>query len=212
MGSGPPHRGTIDNTAAFAREFVLARLRGFEKDIQICLTPIASKTRRGLTHAYFPALGACCGIMEYLTALHRGRTDSVGWRQVSDWALLFLPQPEYDVDVVRVLIEAFRHPVAHRGIASGVWVDRNPGPGYGRRLTWKILANARRPAVRIVSENGELTRDPPWACPYTHRVHIHLRAMKVDIRNAAKHYVREIADSHVLQNNFVACMRQLYPT
>lgn len=210
MGSGPRHRGTIDNPAVFARKFVLARLGGFAKDMQICLTPHKLKPS-GVTHAYFPALASCCAIIEYLTALYCGSINGLGWRQVSNWAHRYLPQPDYDEDAVRVLVEAFRHPVAHRGIASGVWVDRNPELGHRRRLTWKVFANSRRPAIRVVSENGFLTKDPPWDCRYTHRVHIHLRAMKVDIQRAAKRYVREIASSKTLQNNFLACMRQLYP-
>ena len=185
MGYGPDHRGANKHEGTFAKRFVLDRLAGFEKDIGICLIAVPSNTRRGNTHAYFPALAACCGVIEYLTALHRGRTSGIGWRQVSDWAVLFLKQPDYDEDVIRVLFEAFRHSIAHRGIASGIWIDRNPGPGHGRRITWKVKANSQRPAVEIASEPGTLTKDPPWPCDYTHRVHIHLKSMQVDIRRAA---------------------------
>jgi hypothetical protein len=209
MGSGPRYRGTIDNPGEFAREFVQGRLGGFEKDMQICLT--RRKLNGGITHAYFPALASCCGIIEYFTALYFGKIKGIGWRQIADWTHRYLPQSGYDEDTVRILVQVFRHPVAHRGIASGVWIDRNHSSTNVRRLTWKVLADTRRPAISIVPENGTLTKDPPWDCPYTHRVHIHLKAMKVDIRNAANRYIREIASNKNLQNNFLACMRQLYP-
>lgn len=211
MGSGDPHRGTVNDPASFAPKFVLARLAGFEKDCEICLTPMPSKTRRGMTHAYFPTLSACCSFIEYLTALHRGNINGVGWPDVAEWAQQFLPQPDYDSDVARVLFQAFRHPIAHRGISSGVWIDRNPGPGRERRLTWKVLANGRRPSVRILAENGQLETDPPWPCLYTHQVHIHLRTLKVDIRNGARLYAKRVGKDPELQDRFAACMRQLYP-
>jgi len=177
--------------AAFAKQFVLARLSGFEKDIEICLTPIPSNARSGLTHAYFPALATCCGTIEYLTAMHFGRVDGLGWRDVSRWASTYLPQPQYGEDTVRVFFEAFRNSVAHRGIASGIWRDQKPGPGHGRRITWKVFADARRPSIRIVAEAGTLKNDPPWPCKYSHRVHIHLKSLALDIREAATRYAAE---------------------
>lgn len=211
MGSSPKHRDVVNDIGKFARKFIDGRLTGFDKDMKICLTPVQSKTRSGMTHAYFPALAACCGTLEYFTALHRGSVRGVGWQQVSDWAGKFLPQPDYNREVIRTLIEAFRHPVAHRGIASGVWIDRRRGDGRGRRITWKIHADAKRPAFQILEKKNQLVLDPPWPCPYTHRAHIHLRALWIDIRKAAKRYRDELKVSQHLQRNFEACMRQLYP-
>lgn len=206
-----PHRGSSDDIGAFASNFILSRLAGFEKDMQICLMPILSNTRRGATHAYFPALAACCGTIEYLTAMHLGRLNGLGWRDVAAWAKTYLPQPDYDEDTTRVFFEAFRNSVAHRGIASGIWRDQKPGPGYGRRITWKVLADARRPAIKIISQGGKLKNDPPWPCNYTHRVHIHLKSMVVDIREAATQYSRDISANPDLQSRFTLCMRVLYP-
>lgn len=179
--------------------------------MKICLTPLKSVDRPGTTHAYFPALAACCGTLEYLAGLHRGNTNGIGWQQIADFADRYLPQPDFNRETVRILFDAFRHPVAHRGIASGVWVDQSRGGGWGRRLTWKISADARRPACEVVSEVGVLKKDPPWPCPYTHRVHIHLRGLWVDIRKAARLYTKDIGKNQQLQVNFEACMRQLYP-
>ena len=208
---GRSHRGAKGDIAKFARQFIKGRLEGFEKDMRICLTPIKLKTGSGVTHAYLPALAACCGILEYLTALWRGNTRRIGWQQIADFAEHFLPQPDFNRETVRVLFEVFRHPVAHRGILSGVWVDRNNGTGAGRRLTWKVSADAKRPACEVVAETGVLRLDPPWPCSYTHRGHIHLRSLWGDIRKAATRYGNTIATDHQLQVSFNACMRQLYP-
>jgi hypothetical protein len=196
--------------AMFAGRFVQGRMEGFEKEMRICLTPTVSDA--GVTHAYLPALAACCGTLEYLTALYRRNVRGIGWQQIADFAGRYLPQPDFKTETVRVLFDVFRHPIAHRGIASGVWVDRNRGATAGRRLTWNVSADARRPACEVVSEVGRLMMDPPWPCPYTHRGHIHLRALWVDIRRAAARYSKDVASDQQLQANFEACMRQLYPT
>ena len=211
MERGPAHRGSSGDQAAFAQRFVRDRLKSFEKDMKICLTPLALTSSSSATHAYFPALGACCGTAEYLTGLHRGNLRGIGWRVVADWAATYMTQPDYDRDTIRVLFQVFRHPVAHRGISSGVWVDQHPGEGGPRRLTWKVLADARRPACHIVAEAGELKRDPPWPCAYTHRVHIHLRRLWLDIRDAGDRYADQLARDDLLQQHFKSCMRQLYP-
>lgn len=211
MGSRPPHRGAENDRAAYAKRFVTARVAGFAKDIQICLTPIPSKTRSGSTHAYFPALGACCGLLEYLTMLNRGRTDPPGWHNVSAWAQRYMPQPDYDEDRIRILVDHFRNSIAHRGIASGVWIDKKPGPGRGRRLTWKAFEDSLRPSIQVVAEEDQLLKYPPWQCSYTHRVHIHLESLAADIRRGALLYADEVSTTSSLLNKFFACMENLYP-
>jgi hypothetical protein len=185
-------------------------MEGFRKDIHICLTGVPSKNRSGKTHAYFPALSACCGTLEYLTGLYLGRTG-IGTQQVQRFSAAFMPQPDYGQDIVRVLFEAFRHSVAHRGIASGVWVDHQPGPGQGRRITWKLFATNKGPACAICPCKGVLKNDPPWECVYTHRMHIHLGSLSSDIRESASSYIQMLSHSDELVANFKACMKKLYP-
>jgi hypothetical protein len=120
-------------------------------------------------------------------------------------------QPDYDHDTVRVLFEALRHPVAHRGIASGVWVDRHNG-FEGRRVVWRISAGSKRPACQLLPEVGIVKHDSPWPCSYSHRVHINLKALALDIRDAAHTYAQRVRGDGPLQRNFEAAMRQLYPT
>ena len=211
MGIGPDHRGTIDDTPLFARRFIEGRLAGFAKDMEVCLKPLKIPGRRTPTHAYFPALGTCCGTLEYLAALHYGNVNSIGWDVLANWTARYLPQPDYDNAVTRILVLAFRNSVNHRGIASGVYVDPRPGPGHGWRYTWKVHADAIRPACEIREELGTLIKDSPWPCSYTHRVHIHLKGLQVDIRNGARKFVEDIGAKPQLQRNFEACMNQLYP-
>ncbi len=205
------HRGLHDQPGSFARAFVLARVEGFKKDLEICLRPMPSRTRKGNTHAYFPALAACFGLMEYLTALGRGNVSGVGWRQIADWAASYLPPDQYTGNNVRVLFDAFRHSVAHRGIASGVWVDQNRGPTQGYRLTWFITASGSRPAFSINPKPGVLTKDPPWPTPYTHRVTIHLKALAKDLMSAATKYADDLEQNEAMQARFFRCMERLYP-
>lgn len=208
----PAHRGAgVGQPGRFAERFIRSRIAGFEKDMRICLTPVKASGRSGMTHAYFPALGTCCATLEYLAGLYRGNLRRISAQHIADWAQRFLRQPDYDRDTIRILFDAFRHPVAHRGIASGVWIDQRPGPTHGHRLTWKVLANAQRPACRVLADPGHLQRDPPWQCRYTHRVHIHLKGLVVDIRRGAIRYARVIATDPYLQRNFMTCMEQLYP-
>lgn len=179
--------------------------------MRICLRPERSRTDPGNTHAYFPALAACCALLEYMAGLSRGNTHGVGSPDVVRWAATYLPQPAYDADHARVLFEAMRHPIAHRGIASGIWVDRNQGAGMGRRVTWKVFADARRPAVSIIPEVGQLVNDPPWPCPYSHRIHVHLKGLEVDIRRGIGRYMNALERDPLLLGNFDRCMHQLYP-
>ena len=207
------HRGAHDNLPQFASNFVRGRLAGFEKDMRICLkgTYKISNNRSVLTHAYFPALMSCCGTLEYLAGLHIGRVNrSVGVPNLIKYATKYLPQPAYSPDIVRVLFDAFRDPIAHHGIASGVWVDQHPET-KGRRFVWKVLADARRPPLGVVAPGGVLKIDPPWDCPYTHRVHIRLGRLWRDIRDSGDGYIADLASSKDLQAKFRRCMEQLYP-
>jgi hypothetical protein len=210
VSSSQSHRGAAANISEFAVRFIDGRLAGFEKDMSICLTAIELPTGAGKTHAYFPALAACCGMLEYMTALYWGNTRNIGWQQVTEWASRYLPQPDYDHDTIRIFFEAFRHSVAHRGIASGVWVERLKGR-VPRRVTWRVHANSKRPACRLVVEDGELKRDPPWSCRYTHRMHIHLKRLQLDLHSGAERYREAICGDAKLQSRFEECMKQLYP-
>jgi hypothetical protein len=203
-----PHRGAGGDRAAFARRFVEGRLQGFRKDIAICLTD--TRVEGKLTHAYFPALGSCCGTIEYLSGLYEGRLQDLGFQHWWAFAEKYLGEA-YDNDRIRVLYQAFRHSIAHRGIASGIWVDRHEN-AQGRRTTWEISELNLSPAISIVAEpGGRLVSDPPWETPYTHRVYIHAGRLAQEIGEAAARYVEELVASEVLLDRFDRCMHELYP-
>ena len=190
-----------------------ARLEGFKKDIQICLTGIPSTVRAGLTHAYFPALAACCATLEYLAGLYLGKAGSrksLGDEAIARYAKEFMPQPTYEAEMIRILFDAFRNAVAHRGIASGVWVDQNKR-GAGRRLTWKVYALEDGRALEVIDEQGQLTKDSPWSCRYTHRVHLRLQRLALDICASADKYLDAVIGDQALQKKFMVCMERLYP-
>ena len=207
------HRGADGDMALFASRFVKGRLRGFKKDMEICLSGRPSKERSGITHAYFPALMNCCGMLEYLARLYTGKPKAANGQNLIVLYSRFLPNPDYSDDTIRVLFRAFRNQIAHRGIASGVWRDEHDD-NLGRRITWKIAADSRRPAVEVVKESGVLLFDSPWECKFTHRAHIHLGRLWRDIRDSAIEpggYCDELISDPELLRKFARCMRDLYP-
>ncbi len=197
--------------AVFAPRFIEGRLAGFEKDMTICLASFDSPSLGRTTHAYFPALAACCATLEYAVALERGNLTPAGWRQVAGFAARYMRQPDFSSETVRVLFRAFRHPIAHRAIASGIWIDQAPGLGHGRRIAWEVSAGTKRPACQLVEDHGILTKDPPWRTPYTHRFHIFLGALWRDISEGARAYAEAVSVSSKLQSRFLTCMQCLYP-
>lgn len=204
----PAHRGANGCTVEFAKDFVQKRLAGFDKDMKICLTGVARQDDPNIeTHAYFPALMSCCSTLEYLAQLYLGKPDkSLGHDKIARYAERHLGKG-YEAEIVRVLFEAFRERIAHRGIATGVWRDRT----NGRRVVWKIEEDDRAPSIEVVEEVGELCTDAPWITPYSHRVYIHLACLGRDICASGQKYRAELERSPELQKNFCACMRHLYP-
>lgn len=210
---GEQHRGANGDMAEFARRFVSARMKGFEKDIKICLTAIPSESRPGNTHAYFPALMSCLGTLEYMTQLYFGRLNPCSDKEIRSYCKEFMP-PSYEADVLRVLLYAFRHPIAHRGIASGVWVDEDRRRPTQRRITWKVTEKTQAPAISIIEQVGTIERDAPWKCPYTHRAIIHIGQLATDIRESAigvAGYCARVSMNKALVDNFTKCMQELYP-
>lgn len=210
MGHRPPHRGFADDIGAFGHAFITTRLEGFLKDIEICLTDTPNG-RGGITHAYFPALATCCAFLEYMTALERGGIDGGGRANVARWAARYLPQPAYGDDPIRVLIEAFRNSVAHRGIATGIWCDRRKGGQISRRVTWMLSESRGTPALQIVEDAGRLTRDPPWPCVHTHRMQIYLRSLADDLAGGARSFAATIRRDPESQRRFRKTMLAMYP-
>lgn len=209
MKEGTPHRGASGDMVLFAQRFLEARFSGFMKDIEICLTGRPADWRPGLTYAYFPALMACCGTLEYLACMYHGRrrcNDDL----VATFAIDFMPQPAYDAEAIRTLFEGFRHKVAHHGIASGVWHDQR----HDRRVTWAIGPDQSGPAIQLRDDARDLVFDPPWPCRVTHIAEIHLGCLASDIKKSAlgaRGYVQALKARNDLVSSFVRCMQYMYP-
>ena len=210
MEDRPLHRGFAEDIGTFANAFVTTRTAGFLKDMEICLTHTPNGAG-GVTHAYFPALATCCAFLEYMTGLARGRLNGTGWREVAAWAARHLRQPDYSEATIRVLMEAFRNSVAHRGIATGIWRDRSDGGRETRRITWMLSELGGTPACQLIEEAGVLERDPPWPCPYTHRMHIYLRSLADELAAGARRYADTLLADADVQQRFENAMRTLYP-
>ena len=71
MGSG----GVFDQ---YAPAYLDERMWQIEKDMAICLSGRPAQNGKGFDHAYFPALTACCGMLELLANLHGGSTERCG--------------------------------------------------------------------------------------------------------------------------------------
>jgi len=135
----PAYRGSGGDLQVFAPRFIADRMQGFEKDMRICLTPVPAAHRKGQTHAYFPALAACCGAIECLGALSVGNPvpikKGLARGAIEEFARRYMTQPDYNREAVRLLWDQFRSGTAHHGITSGVWVDKHAVQA-DRRLTW----------------------------------------------------------------------------
>jgi hypothetical protein len=199
---------------AFAKHFVAARMAGFTKDMRICFTGVPAEHRKGDTHAYFPALAACCATLEYLTALSLGARrafrDGLTKNDIATFAQEHMHPHEYDQEVVRILWLLFRNAVAHRGITTGVWVDNHVNH-QGRRLGWRIGVSSGRPAIEVVPMARTITKDAPWPCATTHIANVRLGQLARDIRGAARRLSANIEADPAAATRFHQAMTHLYP-
>lgn len=108
-------------------------------------------------------------------------------------------------------MRAFRNSVAHRGIATGIWCDRSDHGTIRRRVTWKLLESRGDPACQLIEEAGVLVKDPPWECPYTHRMHIYLRTFSNDLAAGARQLADKLRVDKDLKRRFERAMNELYP-
>lgn len=183
-----PHRGSRGDLRLFAARFIADRMAGFEKDLRICLTGVRATHRKGETHAYFPALAACCGALEYLGALSVGNhvpiRRGLSRGHVQEFARRYMVQPDYDREAVRILWDLFRNGTAHHGITSGIWIDLHADT-FSRRLTWAIDEKTGQPALEVRAKAGTLRKHPPWDCTYTHIATVRVGQLALDVRDAA---------------------------
>ena len=209
-----PYKGSGGDMAIFAPQYLTDRLKTFTKDMIICLTPRPSLEREGNTHAYFPGLINCCGMLELLANLYGGTTRNRTKRYDRIYAYgRFLRHHCYSNDNLRVLYLALRNATAHHSSAGGVWAE-NDKVKNGRRVTWTIYADYNHPALALKAESCVLRNDSPYDCPYTHRMHVRLGRLWRDIRDSvfeSNGYLNALRSDPLLMQEFANCMEHIYP-
>lgn len=208
-----PYKGSGGDLKVYASAFLEERLVGFDKDTNACLEGRPSPSGSGITHAYFPALMNCCGMLEFLGNLYKGNTENSGVSRAVEYAARYLDPKAYSEDNVFLLYVVMRHAAAHLGTLSGVRIPKS-GKYQGKRITWKLYADARKPAILLIKDRGFLTEHPPWDCPHEYRLHVRLKRLQCDIRRSVLKkdgYLSNLLASNALMQNFEKCMHQIYP-
>jgi len=151
-------------------------------------------------------------MLELLGNLYSGDTERTDLKRIFAYSN-YLPQPDYSEENIHLLFFVLRHAAAHLSTLSGVRIPRQ-GAFKGKRITWKIYADARYPAIRLDEETGVLREQPPWNCHYDARLHVRLNRLRCDIRESIVGqggYLEHLQSDAALIRNFERCMLQMYP-
>ena len=206
-----PSMGSDGDSLAYANSYLDERLWQLEKDIGICLAGSRNVDDSGHEHAYFPALIACCGMLELFANLHAGSTNRKKRYDRLYSYCGFLPRHGYTKDNIHVLFGLLRNSIAHHGTAAGVWKD----PTSSRRITWELTANNTRPALELMSGAGTLTKDSFNPCPYSHRLRVRLDRFWRDIRDSVESrtgFRASLNTDAESVSRFHRCISQIFPS
>lgn len=207
------YKGSGGIIEKFAEPYLRDRIKGFDKDMNICLTGIPRDDSPKLTHAYFPALMSCCGMLDLLGSLYQGNAKNSELQWVFDYCDQYMPQPDYSADNIILLYEVLRHPTAHMSTGAGIRKPRY-GSYKEQRVTWKIYEDDDRPAIRLEPDSDVLDEQSPWDSPHDYRLHIHLKRLQCDIGASVlskSGYLHELVHRKALMRNFERCMQHIYP-
>lgn len=202
--------------AVLADKFLTHRISMFDKDMQICLTGIPRKDDPSIdTHAYFPALMACCGFLDLLGSLYKGDAKRSKTSWVVNYCQRFMANPDdYCNDNIVLLFEVVRHGAAHLGVGKGVVIPKY-GTDDNKRITWTIDEHPGSPAIRLESDTGVVLKPTlPWCCPYDHRLHAYLPTLQADIRDSVLRtggYRESVMADHEPLGKFKQAMKDIYP-
>lgn len=203
---------TDDGVIRFAKIFVRKRLKGFKKDIAICLTP-DEKNR----HAYMPGLMACFSLLDLFSGLYAGQVKGHNHNHLIRYMREFAPPGRYDDYDLKVVYVAFRHTLAH---LSHPYFVLNTGKDERLKqkqmlLTWTISEEEIDPPIKLITlqKPKKIKRQPtPWALSYDHRIHISIPSLARDTVDTAQKYLAALKESEELKNNFRKCMCEFYQT
>ncbi len=193
--------------------FLRGRVKGFRKDIEICMT------RKGRTHAYFPALITCIAFADLLSGLNAGKLEGHGRKHLVQYAAQFMNPAHYDAHRLSILYEMFRHKLAHLGHPYAVF-DTGSKPdvfkGSRQRIAWTVQATRRTPPIELVAlSTPRVPRTlTPWPVPYDHRIHVSVRTLAADLVRSVRGpagLLRFVQSDTAAKSRFWKCMETFYP-
>jgi len=200
---------------AFARKFTHGHVKRFRKDISICLTGRRKIGQKGnYTHAYFPALMACVGILDLFSGLHAGDIEHHGLSELQKYARRFLPS--YNEEAIAVLYNCFRHKVAHLGHPYPVFDTRTKKKDFtGERklVGWQVNATRRKPALLLKKlDQPKAIKSAPrkWNVSYDHAMHVSVRQFASDIVESISGYLAYVRNDTGAKRRFEKCMNQYF--
>lgn len=228
-----PNDRTIEDGdwPCFARRFLRERIASARKDLDICLTGQRHPSGKGTTHAYFPALMVCMGLLELLSGLHDGNLEKLEFRTVGRFREKFLKTTTRvagvydDSRLLGLLIAGFRHKVAHLAHPYIVFDTRRTTNRHIRSLlephicvAWEIKKGRSDDcALSLVGKQGRHveTHETPWPVPYNAVFKVSLSALFADVCRACldphNGYLTHLVSSDEAMTRFRCCMEQFFP-
>src|SRR5215475_3839298 len=131
----------------FARRFIKQRLKGFKKDLAVCLKVDKDKDEE---RAFMPMLTNVIALLELFSGLYSGKLTYRNATHLFAYLDKFAPG-RYDDYSIQLLYIVFRHKLAH---ASHPYVGFdtskvNELKSRPMRLAWSITAFPRPEAIKI---------------------------------------------------------------
>jgi hypothetical protein len=203
------HFKSREDVVRFARIFIRRRVKGFEKDINICLTPNAQGS-----HAYMPGLMTCFALLDLLSGLYFGKLDRNNHVEFTRLFRELMPG-RYDEYELKALYVAIRHKLAHFSHPYFV-LNTALEPRLKERpmlLSWTISEEAANPPLQIVKfRRSRLARvqPVPWKTRVDHRIEISIRSLADDAIALARTYTKKLESAPHLWEKFRDCMSEFY--
>lgn len=203
---------TDDGVIRFAKIFLRRRLKGFKKDIAICL-----KADEDNSHAYMPGLMACFSLLDFLSGLYAGKVNGHNHEQLIKYMKVFAPPNRYKDYHLKLAYVAFRHTLAHLSHPYFVLNTKNDKRLQEQKmlLTWTISEEAHDPPIRLITfpTPMRIRKQPtPWKLSYDHRIYISIRTLADDTMDTAPKYLAKLKQDAKLKDNFRKCMHEFYQT
>jgi hypothetical protein len=202
---------------SYSQKFARGHIGRFRKDISICLKGKPRKGQRGnYTHAYFPALMACIGILDLFSGLYAGKIERHNVKELKKYSRKFLPN-SYTNELVEIVYDCFRHKVAHLGHPYPVFDTtsnpRNISAKSRKLIGWSVKASKSAPAFtlkKLQSPKIVSSAPPGWGVKYDHAMYVSVRQFATDIVVSIRKYLAYLRNSKVGRKRFKKCMNDYF--